>query len=109
MVSVEYPSGVIATIDSSWSRPGNFRTWGDVTMNVVGTKGVIEMDLFSSDVHRYAPGNTTHTVAGYGTDLDATMIDEFIIACLENRTPKTSMVDGINAAKVALAGYASLA
>lgn len=108
MLTLEFPSGIFATLDSSWSRPKSYRTWGDVTMNVVGDRGVVELDMFGQEVHRYASGGVTHTVAGYGSDLDAAMVDEFVRACVEDRPPRVTLHDGAQAARVALAGYRSL-
>jgi len=107
LVSLEYPGGVIATIDSSWSRPKGFRTWGDVMISFVGDRGVIELDLFSADVHRY--GAEGHSVGSFGSDADALMIDEFVRACLDGREAEVPLADGIAAAQVAVRAYESLA
>ncbi len=40
--------GVFATLDPSWSRPRAYPTWGgDVTMEIVGTCGVLSVDVFA--------------------------------------------------------------
>jgi predicted dehydrogenase len=109
MLTLEYPGGVFATLDSSWSIPQSYKTWGDVTMNVVGEKGVLEMDMFGQAVQVYGKGTPPHAEAGFGSDLDALMFSEFIDACIHNRQPLTSGEDGLAAAKVALAGYRSAA
>jgi predicted dehydrogenase len=108
MVTLQYPSGIFATLDSSWSRPKTYRTWGDVTMNVVGESGVIEMDMFGQEIHHYHRGTPTHSVASYGANLDAFMVEEFLSAIREEREPLVTGEDGLKAAKVALAAYASL-
>ncbi|MEZ0327652.1 MAG: Gfo/Idh/MocA family protein [Fimbriimonas sp.] len=109
MLTLEYPSGVFATLDSSWSRPATYRTWGDVTMNVIGDQGVIELDMFGQEVQHYHGGDVTHTVASYGANLDLLMVEEFLRAIAEDREPLVTGEDGFAAAKVALAGYRSLA
>jgi predicted dehydrogenase len=106
MLTIEFSNGVFATLDSSWSRPQNFKTWGDVTMTVVGDAGVIELDMFGQAVETY--GKSGYSSSGYGSDLDALMIDEFVKACLEKRDPKVTGFDGAQAARVALAGYRSV-
>jgi predicted dehydrogenase len=108
MVTVEFPSGIFATLDSSWSRPQSFRTWGDVTMNVVGESGVIELDIFGPGVSAYAEGNMTHTLASYGSDLDALLVDDFVRCCLGEREVTVTGFDGLQAARVAIAGYQSV-
>jgi predicted dehydrogenase len=107
MLTVEFPGDVFATIDSSWSRPQNFKTWGDVTMTVVGEKGVLELDMFGQALDVY--GKSGYSSGGYGSDLDALMVDEFIRSCVEEREPMVTAKDGAQAARVALAGYKSVA
>ena len=107
MVTIEFSSGVFATLDSSWSRPQNYKTWGDVTMNVVGDAGVIELDMFGQAVEAYGK-SSGYAAAGYGADLDALLVDEFVRACLEGRAPEVTCFDGAQAARVALAGYTSV-
>lgn len=107
MVTIEFPSGVFVTLDSSWSRPKTYRTWGDVTMNVVGEAGMIELDMFGTHTH-VTTLTDRYSSPSWGSDLDQAMVDEFISACQTNRPALTSGHDGFQAAKVALAGYRSL-
>ncbi len=107
MVTIEFPNGVFATLDSSWSRPQNYYTWGDVTMTVVGDKGIIELDMFGSNLLRTAPSGVVGD--GFGSNPDLGMVNEFVSACLENREPMVTAHDGLQAARVALAGYRSVA
>lgn len=104
MVTLEFPGGVFATLDSSWSRTKAYKTWGDVTLNVVGEQGVIEADLFGQglDVYRDA-----HRMAGTGSDLDRLMIEDFIRAVATGDQPKSSLEDGLAASAIALACYRS--
>jgi predicted dehydrogenase len=106
MVTMEFPNGVFATLDSSWSRPQGYYTWGDVTMKVVGDKGVIELDMFGSHVMQSGPG--VHVGNGYGSNPDMGMVDEFVRACLDGREPQANGHDGLQAARIALAGYRSM-
>ncbi len=108
MITMVFGSGIFATLDSSWSRPMSYHTWGDVTMNVVGEKGVIELDMFGQSIQRYAFGDVTHVSHGFGTDLDAAMVAEFVSAVLEDRPASVSGFDGMQAARVAIAGYKSV-
>ncbi len=108
MLTLQFPSGIFATLDSSWSRPQSYKTWGDVTMNVVGTEGVIELDMFGNAVDAYSDGSVTHVSAGYGSDLDSLMVNAFIRACVDDTPVPVTGFDGLQAARVALAGYQSL-
>lgn len=109
MLTLDYPSGVFATLDSSWSRPQSFKTWGDVTMNMVGDSGVIELDMFGPAVDVYSERDVSHVSAGYGSDMDALAVDAFIRACREGTPVPVTGEDGLAAVKVALAGYRSAA
>lgn len=103
MLHVRFSNGVFATIDSSWSRPKNYKTWGDVTINVVGDGGVIELDMFAQQFDVYTD---RHWVAAYGSSLDERLIDDFIKGIETGRAP-ASMEDGIAASRVFIAGYES--
>ncbi|HJP82025.1 MAG TPA: Gfo/Idh/MocA family oxidoreductase [Fimbriimonadaceae bacterium] len=107
MVTIEFESGVFCSLDSSWSRPKGYKTWGDVTMNVVGDAGVIELDMFGPGVDVYSNEGKSHVSAGYVSDLDYMMFDEFVQSILANREPSIGMHDGLQAARVAIKGYES--
>jgi predicted dehydrogenase len=102
-VMLRYGSGLFATIDSSWSRPGSYETWGDVTLRVVGETGVAEADLFGQGV-RVLTDRTR--LRGTGSDLDGPMIEDFLSSVQEGRPPMATAEDGLRASRVALAGYA---
>lgn len=108
MLTLDYANGAFATLDSSWSRPKAFKTWGDVTMTVVGEQGVLELDMFGQALDFYTEGAPTHSVSGYGSDLDSAMVDAFVRSCLDGTPVPVSGEDGLAAARVAFAGYASL-
>ncbi|MCU0315014.1 MAG: Gfo/Idh/MocA family oxidoreductase [Fimbriimonadaceae bacterium] len=105
MVTVSYGGGAFATIDSSWSKPAGYKTWGNVKLNIVGEQGVIELDLFAPGLDYYSD---RHYHLGVGASLDALMVDEFLSAILEDRVPEVTLTDGLLASQVALAGYASV-
>lgn len=108
MLTIEFENGAFATLDSSWSRPASFKTWGDVTMNVVGEGGVIEMDMFGQELQKYGEASPSHRTLGWGSSLDSLMVREFLEAIEQNRSPAATGLDGWQAARVALAGYESL-
>lgn len=78
LVTVTYESGLIATIDCSWSQPDNAPTWGGVTLEVTGTRGSVTIEPFAQHVGGFGLDGTVRL--GYGTDVDALMIDEFLAA-----------------------------
>lgn len=107
MVTIEFASGRFATLDSSWSKPNGYRTWGNVALNLVGTKGVIEADLFVQGVGvTQENGLRLH---GSGSNADQLMVNDFVRACLHGTAPTATFEDGIWASRVALAAYRSVA
>ena len=109
MLSLQYASGVFATLDSSWSRPDGYKTWGDVTMKIVGEKGVLELDLFSQALDWYRQDGTQHGLLSYGSNLDQLMVGEFLRAVREQDVPSTGLAAGLSASRVFLAAYESAA
>lgn len=85
-VSVRYPSGVIAQIDSSWSQPESAPTWGGLTLEVHGTAGSMRIDPFNAHVAGY--GSEGALWVPTGPDLDGAMIGEFLDAIRTGRSPQ---------------------
>lgn len=107
MVTLEFNEGVKCTIDSSWNRPQNYATWGNVTLNIIGEKGIIELDLFSQGAFLTNQNGMNQT--GSGSNLDALMIDDFLSSISENRLPKSTLNDGLWASQIAIKAYESVA
>ncbi len=106
MITFDFSGGRFATIDSSWSRPSNYRTWGDVTLNIVGTEGVIEVDLFSQEIQVYCDA---YRAAGFSSNLDQIMLNEFFAAIHQQRAPSITLEDGLKANRWAWAALESAA
>jgi len=107
MLTLDFGDGLFVTLDSSWSRPKSYKTWGDVTMSVVGDQGVLELDLFHQALECYSDATGAHGLAGYGTDLDRLLVADFVEMVRQNRPPSVTAEDGWQAVRVALAGYES--
>ncbi|MDR6550095.1 Gfo/Idh/MocA family oxidoreductase [Paenibacillus qinlingensis] len=108
MVHVKFENGVFAVLDTSWSRPKSFPTWGDVTMEIVGTKGVISVDGFAqkNDLYRNSLGKGVYSF--WGDDMDAYMMRDFVKALLHNEQVPVTGEDGLKATEVALLAYESI-
>jgi predicted dehydrogenase len=110
MLTLEYPGGIFATLDSSWSRPKSYKTWGDVTMRVVGDEGLLDMDMFNQHVETYSNQRTpAANLHSYGSNLDLAMAQEYLSAIRDkDLKPLTSGEDGLRASAVALTAYRSV-
>lgn len=107
LVTATYPSGVVATIDCSWTTPENAPTWGGLTLQITGTKGTVTIAPF-------APHLSGQTVdgpvwEGVGDDLDALMLAEFLDAVRSGRAAVPDGRVGLRTLQVAAAALRSAA
>lgn len=115
LVSLRTDGGIIATVDTSWSRPGYFPTWGDVTMEIVGAGGVASLDLFAQAHAVYlarregaAPPDHPVRWMNWGDEMDQGLVADFVEALREGREPAVTGEDGLRALEVAVAAYESV-
>lgn len=107
LVSLRYASGVIATFDCSWSRPPSSPTWGGLTLSLVGSDAVADLDAFGTRVD--GEGTTAGPLwLPYGPDLDALLLAEFVDALATGRSPQPDGAVGLRTLEIVLAGYASV-
>ena len=99
--------GAFASIDCSWSRPQTFPTWGGVTLHVVGEKATVDIDVFRQALTHYDDTAGRTRLLGWGDDLTARMVADFVDAILAGRPVPISGEDGLRALEVALAAYRS--
>lgn len=107
ILMLELANGVFATIDPSWSRGEGYPTWGDVTLQITGTEGVIEVDAFAPSTTVY--DNETHS-SGWlspGEDMNSLMLEDFILGVRKGSPAGASTVDGLRTLELALAAYQS--
>ena len=56
ILTLEFGNGVIASHDASWSRFTEYPTWGDVTIEVIGTKKTVKVDAFNEHIRMFSNG-----------------------------------------------------
>ncbi|UUZ86205.1 hypothetical protein LJK88_24020 [Paenibacillus sp. P26] len=105
IVTMEFVNGVFATLDCSWSRNKAFPTWGDVTLEFVGTAGTLSVNTFNQKLNVYTDdkGYKHHY---WGDDMDLGLIEDFV-ASLRGNKKQASITgeDGLRAVEVAIAAY----
>lgn len=106
-VSVRYPGGVIASIDSSWLMPQGAATWGGLTMDVVGDRGFAAMDAFNQRVDGFSQHQGSPLWLEYGPNLDALMMDSFLDVVRTGAEPPVDGRGGHRSLAVALAALES--
>ncbi len=75
MATFDFPQGKFVTLDSSWSRPASYPTWGDLTLNIVGDLGVIEADLFAQSIN-LTQGQCS--LSSYSSNLEKALLADFL-------------------------------
>ncbi|MGX1933488.1 Gfo/Idh/MocA family protein [Microbacterium resistens] len=107
LVTLRYPSGVVATIDCSWSQPMSAATWGGLTLQIVAERGTVTVAPFAKGVAGHdAHGETWDPV---GADLDALLLAEFVAAVREGRRPQPDAGVGVRTVEIVAAAQASAA
>lgn len=109
LLSLEIGGSVLATLDTSWSRPETFPTWGDVTMEIIGAQGNAHLDLFAQNITVFEQGDLTARYESWGADTDFYLIQDFVQSIEGKREPLVTGTDGLKALEVALAAYHSVA
>ncbi|MCM3728997.1 Gfo/Idh/MocA family oxidoreductase [Neobacillus cucumis] len=107
MVTLEFESGVIVSIDPSWSCPKAFPSWGDVLLEFVGTKGTLSVDTFKqhSTYYNDVEGKVQHLSTA--DDMDKGLIEDFLQSIKEKRPPSITGEDGLRTLEVVKAAYES--
>ncbi|WP_134682608.1 Gfo/Idh/MocA family protein [Brevibacillus migulae] len=106
LITMEFNNGVFATLDCSWSRNQSYPTWGDVTLEIVGTDGTLKIDAFAQKLDVYS-NDSGHIYAYWGDDMDQQLVHDFLDSVRKNEQPKITGEDGLRALEVALAAYQS--
>jgi predicted dehydrogenase len=107
-LTLNFERGVFATLDASWSRPKTFPTWGNVTMGVIGSRGLIEMDMFGQESVLVSDRTGAVSYQNWGSDIDRGMIHAFVAAVRgEDPGQLATGIDGQRAVEVVAAAYAS--
>lgn len=108
LVSLRFEGGVFATIDCSWSKPVSYPTWGGLSIEAVGSEGVITADAFRQRLVLYGTADVGISWPSWASDANVAMIAEFVAAIREDREPAVTGVDGLRALEVVDAAYRSI-
>ncbi len=107
LLSFRLSNGVYGTLDTSWSRPKSYPTWGDVKIEVLGERGLVRVDAFNQHVAVSSDKTGKTQWAGWGSNIDAGLVADFVGMIQEDRQPSITGYDGLKALEVALAAYES--
>ena len=107
LLSFKLANGVYGTLDTSWSRPASYPTWGDVKIEVTGEKGVVFVDAFQQNLAVSSDQLGKTRWHNWGSNMDQGLIQDFVGMIRERRAPSITGEDGLRALEVALAAYRS--
>lgn len=109
ILTMEFHNGVFATLDCSWSRNQEFPTWGDVTLEIVGSAGTLSVNATSQKLHVYTD-DSGYRHHAWGDSMDASLIRDFV-SSISSGAAEASVTgeDGLKALAVAVAAYRSSA
>lgn len=108
LLTLEFSNGTIASHDASWSRLDQYPTWGDVTIEVIGTKRSEKVDAFKEHFTLYqAKSSQAVEQVFFGNDMNYGLINDFIMTVRTGRQASITGYDGLKSLEVALAAYES--
>lgn len=102
LVTLTYGSGMVATIDCSWSEPADSPTWGGLRLQALGTGGQLQIDAFAQRVG--GPGQW-HP---YGKNLDGELLEAFLGAVRTGEAVAPDGEVGLRTVKVVAAAQESV-
>lgn len=107
LLSLRFANGTFATIDCSWSRPPSYPTWGGLTMNIIGERGVAYLDAFRQNLMLYRGGSERSALVPWGSNADGAMLADFVGALRGAASSLATAQDGLRAVAVVAAAYES--
>jgi UDP-N-acetylglucosamine 3-dehydrogenase len=110
LLTLEMNNGVFVTLDTSWSRPNrSFPIWGDVSLSIIGTRGVLNLELYPWTLNFYSEKEGKHLAIAKDGDLNQRLLENFIRAVGGEERISASGLDGMRALEVVEAAYQSVA
>lgn len=102
LVTLTYDSGMVATIDCSWSQPKDAPTWGGLTLQALGTGGQMHIDAFAQHVGGQGQWHP------YGPNYDALLIDAFLDAVRTGEAVEPTGETGLRTVRIVAAAQESV-
>lgn len=106
IINLQFTNNAFATIDCSWSRHKNYIIGGDITLKVVGTKGILDVQAYEQnlDIHSISSRAVRKS---WGDSMNLELIRDFVETIKHDRTPSITGLDGLKTVEVAMAAYQS--
>lgn len=108
LVSITYENGVVATIDCSWSQPPHAPTWGGVTLEVVGTEGVIRIDPYADRIGGFDENARSEFWLPYGRSTKSRLVAAFLEGLRTGEPPQPDGHLGLRLVEIVAAAQQSV-
>lgn len=109
LLSMTLTDGTEFTLNGSWSKPDEWDFWGDATLRLVGTEGVISVDCFDQKIKQTRDtGDTGIRSLYWGSNPDEGLVANFVDAIAKNQPPLKTGAAAINDVAVIEAAYESV-
>jgi predicted dehydrogenase len=108
---LEFSNGVIATVENHWIMPDSSPQLNDFKVNILGSKGMFNMDLTHNQlIERYLPNVSDRPdvidgplIHGSHVGFVHESIRHFIDCVIDGKQPEVTLEDGVRVSKVILA------
>jgi predicted dehydrogenase len=108
---LEFSNGVIATVENHWIMPDSSPQLNDFKVNILGSKGMFNMDLTHNQlIERYLPNMSDRPdvidgplIHGSHVGFVHESIRHFIDCVVDGKQPEVTLEDGVRVSKVILA------
>lgn len=107
IIDFKLENGLLMTHDCSWSKNKKYPTWGDVTIEMYGTKGSLEIDAFKDHFVSYDDAGMPIAEYFSGNDMNLELVQDFVDAVEEKHDVKITGYDGIKSLEASLGAYTS--
>lgn len=107
IIDFHFENGIHMSHDCSWSKNSKYPTWGDVSIELIGTKGSVIIDAFKDHFISYS--DTGMPIAEYfsGNDMNLELVQDFIECVRGNHEVSITGFDGLKSMEAALLSYES--
>lgn len=108
ILDLKFENGLVMSHDCSWSKNQKYPTWGDVTIELYGSKGSLEIDAFKDYFISYDDEGSPVAEYFSGNDMNLELIEDFIRAVEGKQEVGITGYDGLKSLEAALAAYESM-
>jgi len=107
LLMMKLSNGIPVSLDTSWSRPENWPTWGKVSIDIIGETGVLFADTSANSYEIAESRGPSFSWLPIEASGDPEMVTSFIDAVRNDTELQVTGEDGLRALQVALCAYES--